>query len=53
MILLTFRNILSNGISYEKDEDNLEALIINLKSKNEWLHSQKIDDLLDYFDAFR
>ena len=51
MILLTFRNILSNGISYEKDEDNLETSIINLKSKKEWLHSQKIDDLLDYFDA--
>jgi len=51
VILLTFRNILSNGISYEKDEDNLETSIINLKSKKEWLHSQKIDDLLDYFDA--
>ncbi len=48
---MTFRNILSDGILYEKDEDNLETSIINLKSKKEWLHSQKIDDLLDYFDA--
>ena len=51
MILLTFKNIISNGILHEKSEENLESLIVNLKSKKEWLHSQKIDELLDYFDA--
>ena len=51
MILLTFKNILSDGIVHENLEDDLESLIINLKSKKEWLHSQKIDDLLDYFDS--
>ena len=51
MILLTFKNIISNGILHEKSEENLELLIVNLKSKKEWLHSQKIDELLDYFDA--
>jgi hypothetical protein len=48
---LTFKNILSNGISHEKDEENLESLITDLKSNKKWLHSQKTEDLLDYFDA--
>ena len=48
---MTFKNILSNGISHEKDEENLESLITDLKSKKKWLHSQKTEDLLDYFDA--
>ena len=51
MILLTFKNILSDGILHENSEENLESLIANLKSKKEWLHSQKINDLLDYFDS--
>ena len=51
MILLTFKNILSDGILHESSSDDLESLIVNLKSKQEWLHSQKIDDLLDYFDS--
>ena len=51
MILLTFKNILSDGILHESSSNDLESLIVNLKSKQEWLHSQKIDDLLDYFDS--
>ena len=51
MILLTFKNILSDGTIHENLEEDLESLIINLKSKKEWLHSQKVDDLLDYFDS--
>ena len=51
MTLLTFKNILSDGIIHENLEDDLESLIINLKSKKEWLHSQKVDDLLDYFNS--
>lgn len=49
MILLTFKNILSDGILHENSETNLELLIRNLNSKKEWLHSQKIDDLIEYF----
>ena len=48
---MTFKNILSDGILHESSSDDLESLIVNLKSKQEWLHSQKIDDLLDYFDS--
>jgi hypothetical protein len=51
VIPLTFKNILSNGVLHETTEDNLELLITNLKSKKEWLHSKKINDLLDYFDS--
>lgn len=51
MILLTFKNILSNGILHDNSNEDLESLIVNLKSKQEWLHSQKIEDLLDYFDS--
>ena len=51
MILLTFKNILSDGILHESSSDDLESLIVNLKYKQGWLHSQKIDDLLDYFDS--
>ncbi len=49
MILLTFKNIISDGILHENSENNLELLIKNLNSKKEWLHSQKINDLLDFF----
>ena len=49
--LLTFKHIFSDGISHENPEDDLELLIVNLKSKKEWLHSQKIDDLIDFFDS--
>ena len=48
---MTFKNILSDGILHENSNKDLKSVIENLKSKNEWLHSQKIDDLLDYFDA--
>ena len=48
---MTFKNIISNGVLKENDEENLESIIENLKTKTEWLHAQKIDELLDYFDA--
>lgn len=47
---MAFKNIISNGVIYEKFEEDLESQILDLKSKQEWLHSQKIDDLLDFFD---
>ena len=49
--LLTFKHIFSDGVSHENPEDDLESLIVNLKSKKEWLHSQKIDDLIEFFDS--
>ena len=49
--LLTFKHIFSDGVSHENPEDDLESLIVNLNSKKEWLHSQKIDDLIEFFNS--
>lgn len=50
MTHLTFKNIISDGILKEIPEESIKNVIDNLKVNQNWLHDQKVDDLLDYFD---
>lgn len=50
MIHLQFKNIISDGVLHEKEEDDLHSIINNLKKRQEWLHDLAVDDILDFFD---
>jgi len=48
---LTFKNIISGGILYDKDEENLQPIIDDLKEKQIWLRELPVDDIINFFDA--
>jgi hypothetical protein len=47
---LKFKNILSNGVIMDVDEENLEPIIEKLRNKQDWLHNLEIGDILDFID---
>ena len=42
--------LLSEGQIIDQEIESIEKIIENVKKQREWLHSQIIDDLLDFFE---
>jgi len=49
-ILLT-KLLISNGELENSEISSVEESIKSIKTSREWLHKQKIDDILDYVDS--
>lgn len=43
--------IFEHGQPAERTSADITSVIENLKGKSEWLHAQRIDDLIDFFNA--
>ncbi|MGI0010915.1 MAG: acyl-CoA reductase [Nitrosopumilaceae archaeon] len=48
---MQFKNIISDGILHEKEEDDISPIIENLKNRLEWLHNLSVDEILDFFGS--
>jgi len=48
---LKFKNIIDNAILHDKEEENLQPIIENLKKKQIWLHDLAVEEIVNFFDS--
>ena len=43
--------LLSKGKLLDKETESIQNSIDNVNNQRQWIHSQNIDDLLEFFDS--
>ena len=42
--------LLSEGKLLDKETESIQNIIDNVNNQRQWIHSQNVDDLLEFFD---